>query len=243
MGFIRALVMPLLTLGLVIFSPLAIAGDEDVRAEKPKVEAPTPADQALPEAPEVTEGSLGEEETPAAPSFGDPSAPVKAAKKNPRWPYDADRNIDYSELMGIVETADPGRGVLPPAPGFRGYRPNMVAVGAGERVPGYGVMVEYSWNRLGFGGYYSYRNLTEDAFSSAQSFLGLYGIYRWLPWDFSPYILLGLEGAKATPESFGGIVGFGADARLFYGATLFLGYTYHSTAQKGFFGGGIGWSF
>jgi hypothetical protein len=232
-----------LALSVLAFSPLAMAGDEDVREEKPKVEAPVPGDQALPEAPDTPDAALGEEPAAPAPEFG--AGPVKPApKKNPRWPYDPDRNIDYSEIMGIVDTADPGRGVLPPAQGFRGYRPNMVAVEAGDRTPGYGVLVEYSWNRLGIGGFYSFRNLSDaDLYSEAQSFLGLYGIYRWLPWDFSPYILAGLEGAKATRESFGGLVGIGVEGRIYYGATLLLGYTYHSTAQKGFFGGGIGWSF
>lgn len=238
--------LALLTLSVLAFSPLAIAGDEDVREEKAKVEAPVPEDQALPQAPETPDAALGEEPPPAAPEFDSQPAAAKATRraKNPRWPYDPDRNIDYSELMGIVDTAEPGRGVLPPAPGFRGYRPNMVAVGVGERTPGYGVMVEYSWNRLGMGMFYSYRRLSDyDLFSQSQSFLGIYGIYRWLPWDFSPYFLGGLEGAKATRERFGGLVGIGAEGRIWYGVTLLIGYTYHSTAQKGFFGGGIGWSF
>jgi len=222
-----------------------MAGDEDVRVETPKVEAPIPADQDLPAAPDAIDAALGEEPAAPAPEFDASGAKKKApVKKNPRWPYDADRNIDYSELIGTVDPLEAGRGVLPPAQGFRGYRPNMVAVGAGERMPGYGALVEYSWNRLGAGVFYSYRNVSEaDVIADSQSYLGLYGIYRWLPWDFSPYILGGLEGAMGTQEPFGGLVGFGLDARVYSGFTLLLGYTYHSTARKGFFGGGIGWSF
>ncbi|MGG2334415.1 hypothetical protein, partial [Salmonella enterica] len=64
-------------------------------------------------------------------------------------PKDLDENIDYSRLDDGVEALDPGRGVLAPALGFRGYRPNMVAVGGGDRVPGFGGIIEYSWNRIG----------------------------------------------------------------------------------------------
>lgn len=234
-----------LALSALLFSPLAIAGDEDVRVEKPKAEAPIPADQALPSAPEAPDGALGEEPAPTAPEFGAAAAnkPKATPKKNPRWPYDADRNIDYSELIGTVDPLEAGRGVLPPALGFRGYRPNMIAAEAGDRTPGYGGLVEYSWNRLGAGVFYSFRKLSGDAIAESQSFFGLYGLYRWLPWDFSPYFLLGLEGAKGTIDPFGGLLGLGMEARVHNGLTLLLGYTYHSTAHKGFFGGGIGWSF
>lgn len=232
-------------LGFFAVVPHSRAGDEDVRAEAPHVEAPPPADAPLPEGPDAPEMSI-DEAPPPAPEFGADAAPPPAARRarNPRWPYDPDRNIDYSELMGMVETAEPGRGVLPPAPGFRGYRPNMVALEAGDRTPGFGVLVEYSWNRLGLGAFYSYRNVSDaDALATTQSFFGGYGLYRWLPWDFSPYFLVGVELGSSTPETFGGMGGIGMEGRLWYGATVLLGWTYHSAAQKGFFGGGIGWSF
>lgn len=152
--------------------------------------------------------------------------------------------MDYSELMGLVDLGEPDQGVLPPAPGFRGYRPSMIAVGAGDRTPGYGGMVEFSWNRVAAGVFASYRNLRDsDTSAEAQGFAGLYGLYRWLPWGVSPYFLLGLELGSRTPETFGGLVGVGVEARLYSGWTALVGYTYHSVARKGFFGGAIGWSF
>lgn len=120
----------------------------------------------------------------------------------------------------------------------------MIAASYGDRTPGYGAMVEYSWNRLGIGVYYSYLNQKDsDLYSFVQTFGGLYMLYRWLPFKFSPYILGGLELGSKTAEKFGGTVGLGIEAQVYYGWTLLLGYTYHSTARKGYLGGGIGWAF
>lgn len=221
----------------------ARAGDEDVKQEKKAAEPVEPEAPPAPVTPEAPELSVGEEPSPV---FNDTPSdlPAPAPKASAaRKPWDPDLNIDYSELMGRVEEAEEGRGVLPPALGFRGYLPNMIAVGAGDRTPGVGALLEYSSNRLGFGGYYSYRTLKEDLISYSQSFAGAYGMYRWLPFDISPLILIGLEISSKTNNTFGGIAGFGLDARIYGSFTAYTGYTYHSTVQRGFFGGGIGWSF
>jgi hypothetical protein len=235
-----------LLVGGVSRAPVARAGDEDVKQEKKVVEPVEPEPTPAPAAPDAPDLSVGEEPSPVftdAPS--DLPAPAPAPAKSVTYkPWDPDLNLDYSELMGRVEEAEEGRGVLPPALGFRGYMPNMIAVGAGDRTPGYGALLEYSRNRLGFGGYYSYRPLQgEDLISYSQSFLGVYGMYRWLPFDISPLFLLGLEVSSKANNTFGGIAGFGLDARIYSGWTAYLGYTYHSTVQRGFFGGGFGWSF
>jgi hypothetical protein len=221
----------------------AFAGDEDVKKEKVKKEAVEPDPTPVPVEPEAPDMSIGEEPSPI---FEAPAATAPAPKRArvEKAPWDPDENIDYSELMGRVEADEPGRGILPPALGFRGYMPNMVAASVGDRTPGYGALLEYSWNRLGFGAYYSYRNLHDaDLHSYSQSFVGAYGLYRWLPFEISPLFLLGLEVSSKTQEDFGGIAGVGIDARIYSGWTALVGYTYHSTVHRGFLGGGFGWSF
>lgn len=225
-------------------------GDEDARKNSPAAPAPAPEPMPLPEEVEMPDASLGQEPELEAesPLFEDESAPKPPARAKsrakPRAPFDPDRNVDYSELLGMVAVGEPGRGVLPPAPGFRGYRPNMVALGVGDRTPGYGGIVEYSWNRLALGAFFSYRRLHDlDLYSESQGFGGAYGLYRWLPWGMSPYFLLGLELGSGTPETFGGLAGAGVEARIYSGWTILLGYTYHSTVRKGFMGGAFGWSF
>lgn len=222
----------------------ALSGDEDIKPiEQPKevVEQPPAPEPEAPEAPEMT---LGEEPDPVSPQFSVDAGNTKKKKKDGRRRKSPDENLDYSELMGMAEPLELKRGVLPPALGTRGYRPNLVAASYGDRTPGYGVLVEYSWNRLSAGLFYSYRNLKDyDRFNLSQSFVGLYGLYRWLPFQISPYLLMGLEIGDKTPVGFGGMAGLGIEARIYNGWTALLGYTYHSTARKGFFGGAFGWSF
>jgi hypothetical protein len=238
--------------GLVLFAALvpAFAGDEDVRVERPRQQAPEPEPTPFPEPIQAPGMKLWEEEEPEvqSPQFQliseEEEAPTRPMNRGGRPSWDPDRNLNYGELMGHVEPAAHLRGVLPPALGARGYRPSLLAVGYGDRTPGYGAMVEYSWNRLGAGLFYSYRPLRDaDRFNYSQSFGGLYLVYRWLPFAVSPYILAGVQLASRAPEAFGGMAGAGIEARVYNGWTVLLGYTYHSTAQKGFFGGAFGWTF
>lgn len=232
-------------LGGGLFGSPVYAGDEDVKVEKPKA-APAEPDQApVPVESEAPDLSMGEE--PAAPDFKGPEETPAAAPEPKRVeakPWDPDHNVDYSELISRVEPSEAERGILPPALGFRGYRPNMIVLSYNDRTPGFGALVEYSFNRIGMGAYYSYRpNTDENSLVESETFFGAYGSYRWLPYDISPLILLGLEVGSQTSESFGGIAGFGLDWRIFSGWTALLGYTYHSTVHRGFLGGGVGWSF
>ncbi|MGZ3651807.1 MAG: hypothetical protein ACXVB9_15555 [Bdellovibrionota bacterium] len=224
-------------------APRARAGDEDVKEAKKKAEEKTPEDTALPQDVEAPEMSVGDGAEPT-PDYEEvkpetPSRPVRVYKE-----WDPDGNVDYSRLDDTVEPLDAGRGVLAPALGFRGYRPSMIAIGGGDRVPGFGGMVEYSWNRIGAGLSASYRSTKgEDPNVVGYNIVGLYGLYRWLPFDMSPYFLLGLEAGRATAEPVGGMLGLGAEARIYSGYTVLLGWTYHSTVERGFFGGAFGWSF
>lgn len=217
----------------------AHAGDEDVKQEAPKP-APIPeadAPQVEPE-PDVPDLSTGEEKGP------DFQENLEMGKKPSKTPWSLDDNIDYSELSPELEGAFDARGVLPPALGFRGYRPNMLAIGYGDRMPGWGGLMEFSWNRLGLGVYYSHRRLpTVDGLRRSQDYVGAYGLYRWLPWSFSPYFLIGVEGATNTQDQIGGLAGIGTEVEVYQGWTLLFGYTYHSTAHLGFLGGAFGWSF
>lgn len=223
----------------------AVAGDEDVKEEvkKPPPEIPVEAEPQMPEEPEVPDLSLGDEPE-VQPEYKEPVTQVFAKSKKGGVPWDPDQNVDYSEMLNRAEPQPHVRGVLPPALGFRGYRPNMIALGYMDRTPGYGVMLEYSWNRIAAGVYYSYRKLpSTDLNSYTQSFGGYYMLYRWLPFDFSPYFLLGLELASQAPEGFGGLAGVGMEAKVYRGITALFGYTYHSTVRRGFLGGALGWSF
>jgi hypothetical protein len=221
----------------------AFAGDEDAKKAKKAAEQKTPEDTALPKDAEAPDMSIGGQEEPKAPDFeaAKPAAPKKARRSKA---FDPDENVDYSKVIDLVEAADPSQGVLAPALGFRGYMPNMVAAGYGDRTPGYGVMAEYSWNRIGMGIFASrLTNHDEDRLAAALGFGGVYGLYRWLPFDFSPHILLGLEMGSNTLDTFGGLTGLGMEARIYQGITLLLGWTYHSVSHKGYFGGALGWSF
>ena len=247
---VRNLALSLLccfVLGGISLPNQAHAGDEDVKKEKVKAEPQEPEPPPPPPINEAPDLTLGDDEEPQ-PSFETstppPAQPRRAVRE--RKPWDPDRNIDYSELMARVESTDPGRGVLQPAQGFRGYRPSMIALSAYDRTPGFGGLIEYSWNRIGVGVYYSYLSeVTRNANTKilSQSFVGMYGLYRWLPFDLSPLFLAGLEAGINTNEAYGGIVGAGFDLRFYYGWTLLLGYTYHSTVHRGYWGGGLGWSF
>lgn len=219
---------------------LAYAGDEDQRPEPRPIPIPQEPEAPpldLPSIPEAPEPSVGEQENPIFP-LPPQQLPKPKEKKN------LDYHVDYSELLELVVAGDSGQGVLAPALGFRGYRHNTVALAVGDRTPGYGAYVEYNWNRLGMGTYYSYRKLSDyDQVSKSQSFYGWYLLYRWLPFDVSPYFGMGLEIGTETFESVGGTASIGIEANIYSGWTALFGYTYHSTVRKGFLGGAFGWSF
>lgn len=234
-----------LSLGILLLAvPPARAGDEDVAPPEKKVEQKTPEDTALPKDVDAPEMSVGEEPE-AAPDYQEIEAAKPAPPPRKAWQrHRPDDNIDYSRLLDTIETSDAGRGVLPPALGFRGYRPSMIAVGMDDRTPGFGGMIEYNWNRVGAGICASYRSTKgQDPKVAAYGIAGVYGLYRWLPFDMSPYFLLGLEAGSATDESTGGMLGLGIETRIYSGWTGLLGWTFHSTIHHGFLGGAIGWSF
>lgn len=237
-----------LVAALCLLAPLSYAGDEDVKTQKAPVEQKVPEDTSLPKEAEAPELSVGDTEEPAPiPQLNEPTAPAAStapsrARKAQQW--DPDRNVDYSRLLGSVPAVEAQRGVLPPAMGFRGYRSNMIAIGSGDRVPGYGVMVEYSWNRVGIGAYASYMPLKfREPGGDANGFGGGYALYRWLPFDVSPYFLMGLEIGSETIEPLGGLAGAGVEARIYDGWTALVGWTFHSTMRRGYLGGAFGWSF
>lgn len=229
---------------LLLAAPLAHAGDEDERATKKPVEAATPIDTAIPKDVEAPAPTVGETIEPA-PDFEEqkPETTSPAPRKNGKA-LNLDENVDYSRLLDTVEPYDPPQGVLAPALGFRGYRPNLVAAGGGDRLPGFGALVEYSWNRIGIGACASYRSTKgEDATVKGYGIAGLYGLYRWLPFDMSPYFLMGLEAGSLTDEPVGGMLGLGVETKIYSGWTLLFGWTYHSVVHRGFLGGAFGWSF
>lgn len=227
-----------------VLPPAGQAGDEDAKKEKVAAPPVEPEPSELPTAPDAPDLSVGEEPTPAFRDTTDASLTPPAAARPTRKPWDPDANVDYTDLLSRVLPLEADRGVLPPSLGFRGYLPNMVAASIGDRTPGYGAIIEYNRNRIGFGAFYSYRDLRDDDQQSySQSYAGIYGLYRWLPFSISPLFLIGLETSSRNRTPFGGLAGLGMDVRIYSGWTALLGYTYHSTARRGFLGGGMGWSF
>jgi hypothetical protein len=152
-----------------------------------------------------------------------------------------DENVDYSKNYEAIEVDTLPKEVQPLALGARGYRPNLVALSVYDRTPGYGLLIEYSWNRVGAGLGLSYRPRENP--DPVQSFLNLYVLYRWLPFAVSPYFLAGYEAGQSSTSSSGGIVGAGIEAQIVSGWTLLSGYTYHGTMHKGYWGGAFGWAF
>ena len=156
-----------------------------------------------------------------------------------------DKNMNYNDIFRKLELDVFPQQIEPLALGSRGYRPNLIAATYGDRTPGGGFLLEYSWNRISAGFSLSYRPNTEDDFLAYQKqyFYNFYGIYHWLPFASTPYFLVGYERATHTLNSQGGIVGIGIESIIYRGLTLLLGYTYHQTVKLGFMGGGVGWAF
>lgn len=245
----------LLLVGLLFGRPIW-AGDEDVAPRPRQVveeqQEPEPITEPQEEFPDL---SLGEEEPAAAPEVAPtvtptPQQPRRQTTRRAIVPrrtkttsLDPDENLNTSRTLDWVRRAPLPDGVSRPALGTRGYRSSMIAVGAGDRTPGYGLQVEHSFNRLGVGASASYLSLTGDLRSKSYSFYNLYGIYRWLPYSVSPYLHGGVQYGIATPISFGLLGGVGIEARVYDQWTLLIGYTYHSVAEKGYFGGAVGWIF
>lgn len=242
------LLLAFLIAGMVSASA-ARAGDEDQAEEaKRAAQQAAPEDTAIPLDAQGPAPSVEAEPEVIAPDFQEvkPTVVKKKTKAAPAAikPFNPDENVDYSQILSTIEESPrPKRGVLPPAQGFRGYRPSMLAIGVGDRTPGFGAIVEYSWNRLGIGALGSYLPTSKDTRAKSYGFFGVYGLYRWLPFDFSPYITLGVELGSQTEESFGGLTGGGVEAKIYSGITALLGWTYHSTVHRGYWGGAIGWSF
>src|SRR5690242_3047614 len=81
----------------------ALAGDEDVKKEAPAAAPQEPEPTPMPEEPQSPDMSLGEDTEPALPEF-DTAAPATApAKKKAGSRKSPDLNLDYSELMDMVE--------------------------------------------------------------------------------------------------------------------------------------------
>lgn len=245
-----------LILGLSMALPVW-AGDEDVPVPKPEP-IPEVSEPEQPPAPpeDFPDLSLGEsdksvvepEVVPQAPPTPPPPPTMRRVVRYGRKPFrrmntDPDENLDSSRTTTWVRRTPLPKGVLRPSLGTRGYRSSMIAVGFGDRTPGYGVQVEHSFNRVGVGVSASYLPLTGDLRSESYSIYNLYGIYRWLPFSISPYIHGGIQYGQATPISFGLLGGVGLEARVYDQWTVTTGYTFHSIAEKGYWGGSIGWIF
>lgn len=226
------------------------AGDEDVKEETLKHErikneeaAPEPeVEEAAPEPSVTVQEPIPAPEPVPQPPAQKPVPPRVAAPPRPN--IGPDDNLDFREILSNIQSEELPMGVRQLALGTRGYRPNLVAFGVGDRTPGIGLMAEYNWNRIGVGVAYSYRSLKgDDAYAHSQSFVNAYGYYHWLPFWITPYFLIGVEKALPSEQSIGGLAGVGVETQIYRGWTALLGYTYHSAVHRGFMGGSFGWAF
>jgi opacity protein-like surface antigen len=151
-----------------------------------------------------------------------------------------DRNMNYTGVYKGQSLEPLPASVRKPALGARGYRPNLVGVGYGERTPGFGGFLEYNFNRLGMGLAASLRKEEDGDFGN---FISLYANYIWLPTDISPYILMGGGYAQRADNNVGFLTGIGLAAQVYEGLTLNMGYTHFTSMRKGFWGGSAGWAF
>jgi opacity protein-like surface antigen len=150
-----------------------------------------------------------------------------------------DKNLDFSSIYAGVDLDALPKQVLAPALGTRGYRPNLIALNYGERTPGGGLIVEYNHNRIGYGLSSSWRRVDRQN----QYFNNAYVIYRMLPFRTSPYFLSGAGIVSGSTTDTGLLIGAGVEAQIYYGLTLLAGYTYYSSVERSFVGGGIAWGF
>lgn len=171
----------------------------------------------------------------------------QAQPKVPR----TDENIDYSKLLQKIELEELPKGYRHHYLGSEGYRPSTIALSVGGRTPGVGAMLDYSWNRLGFGLSASYRSVVgfrqevndSSVRGQGQQFYNTYLFYNIISYPVSPYAIVGLEYAIGTEQSFQVIAGLGVEARIYYGLTLFLEYVRHETDKNSFPGFALGWAF
>lgn len=152
-----------------------------------------------------------------------------------------DKNMNYQEVYRKVTVDELPGEVKAPALGTRGYRPNLIAVGVGDRTPGAGGMVEYSWNRISAGIAISGRKTV--SMDRPQIFSSLYVLYRWFPFAISPYILAGAGTATNAARNFGGLVGAGLEVQVYRSFFVLAGFTFHQTVNRGFPGGSLAWVF
>ena len=148
MPYTRFLLVLSISLLVPLSVPRARAGDEDVAEPKKKVEEKAPEDTALPKDVEAPEMAVGESSEPP-PDFREVQ-PAKSAQERGKLskPFDPDENINFKDSCArrydriyegrcqkkfeeLIEPPSSEAGVLPPAQGFRGYRPNMIALGFG----------------------------------------------------------------------------------------------------------------
>lgn len=229
--------------------------------------AGAPSDDGVSVTPPPPPPALGEaqttvsEEPPAAPyeppptdakEFAPPPSTAENVTPEPTVKvHPNDENIEYNRVLRRLEMQELPKGYRHHALGTEGYRPNTIAIGTGGRIPGIGVLFDYSWNRVGVGVSFSYR--PEHSFSRikndpdvakyGQTFGNVWIHYNWIPFPVSPYVLVGVEVADKTQSRFNAIGGIGIEARFWRAATLFVEYVRHETAKEGFPGAALGWAF
>lgn len=193
--------------------------------------------------------------TPPPADPGEFSPPLESAENAAPSPttgtrsHGNDENIDYRRVLRKVDLHEQPKGYRHHALGPEGYRPNTIALGVGGRMPGVGLMFDYSWNRVGAGVSISHRpnvgfsELKNAIPSEGQTFGNIWLHYNLIPFNVSPYILAGLETAYNTKSSVNAIAGIGVEARFWTYVTLFVEYIRHETTEEGFPGLALGIAF
>lgn len=174
------------------------------------------------------------------------------SKSNFSWNRPKDR-LDHRNLIKEADITELPEAYRAPYKGVQTLRPSKFGIMGGGRTPGIGLLFDYSFDRLGIGASASYRSFyglikevqNTDLLGSGQAFWNLYTFYHFVPFNFSPYAIFGVELGEKTKHAFNVIFGIGMEIRVFTysGWTVLLEYVYHKTDERSYPGISLSYSF
>ena len=173
-------------------------------------------------------------------------------KSNSSWSRPKDK-LDHRNFIEEADITELPEAYRAPYKGVQTVRPSKFGIMGGGRAPGIGFLFDYSFDRLGIGASASYRSFyglikeveNTDLLGSGQAFWNLYAFYHFVPFNFSPYAILGIELGEKTKHAFSVMFGIGMEIRVFTysGWTVLLEYVYHKADEKAYPGIALGYSF
>ena len=178
----------------------------------------------------------------------------KQDSKDRAFLWDRPQNrLDYGHFIQEADITELPEAYRPPYKGIQTVRPHKIGIMGGGRTPGIGFLFDYSFDRLGIGVSSSYRSFyglikeleNTDLLGTGQAFWNAYTFYHFIPFNFSPYAIFGLELGEKTRNAISILFGIGMEIRIFsYGGwTVLLEYVYHKTDERAYPGISLGFAF